>query len=270
MLNAHTCSAADVKQLVGSGAPLIIYQTEVIRDDRINLAAALRWAERLGLNEGIDNHFSYAVDPTGQRFLVNPLGLHWRELTASDLILATADRVIVEGARPVEDTAFFIHSRLHLKHPRARAVLHTHMPYATALTIIEHGRVEMVSQNALQFAGRIAYLDDYEGLALDHSEGDRMAAAMGDKTVLFLGHHGVIVTGSTIHEAWNDLYFLERAAMVQVLAMSTGRPLRAIPDRAVGSLVQAMATNPDAADQPRKHLEALKRILDTEAPTYRQ
>lgn len=143
------------------------------------------------------------------------------------------------------------------------------MPYATALTLLDGGRVEMVSQNALQFARRIAYLDDYEGLALDHTEGDRMAAAMGDKSVLFLGHHGVIVTGPSIHAAWNDLYFLERACMVQVLAMSTGRALRPIPDRVINSLVDAMNTNADAADQPRKHFEALKRLLDREAPDYR-
>jgi ribulose-5-phosphate 4-epimerase/fuculose-1-phosphate aldolase len=221
------------------------------------------------LNEGIDNHFSCAVEPDGKKFLVNPHGYHWREIRASDLVLANDEREILEGNNVVEDTAFFIHSRLHLKHPKARAVLHTHMPYATALTIIEQGRLEMVSQNAVQFAGRIAYLDDYEGLALDHSEGDRMAAAMGEKTVLFLGHHGVIVTGPTIAAAWNDLYFLERAAMVQVLAMSTGKPLRPIPERVVAEFVKAMNSNPDALDQPRKHLEALKRILDREAPDYK-
>jgi len=240
-----------------------------IPQSRIDLAAAPRSAERLGLHEGIDNHFSYAVDSTGNQFLVNPLGVHWRELRASDLVLADADRNILDGKYPVEDTAFFIHSLLHLKHPKARAVLHTHMPYATALTVIENGRLEMISQNALQFYGRIAYLDDYEGLALDNSEGDRMAAAMGDKTVLFLGHHGVIVTGATLHAAWNDLYFLERAAMVQVLAMSTGRKLRPIPDRVATQMVEAFTTNPDAVDQPSKHLEALKRLLDLEAPEYK-
>jgi ribulose-5-phosphate 4-epimerase/fuculose-1-phosphate aldolase len=237
--------------------------------DRIDLAAAFRWAERLGLNEGIDNHFSYAVESDGSRFLINPLGLHWREIRASDLVLVNGSDRTTSGNHPVEDTAFFIHAPLHRRHPQARAVLHTHMPYATALTVIEQGRLEMVSQNAVQFAGRVAYLDDYDGLALDEAEGDRMAAAMGEKTVLFLGHHGVIVTGPTIHAAWNDLYFLERAAMVQVLAMSTGRPFRRIPARVVDRTVAAMNSNPDAVDQPRKHLEALKRLLDREAPDYR-
>jgi len=241
---------------------------ESIRQARIDLAAAFRWAERLGLNEGIDNHFSYAVDDDGRRFLVNPIGLHWRELRARDLVLADADRNVLDGSGAVEDTAFFIHSRLHLRHPRARAVLHTHMPYATALTLIDGGRVEMVSQNALQFAGRIAYLDAYEGLALDPTEGDRMAEAMGERSVLFLGHHGVMVTGPTIHQAFNDLYFRERACQVQVLAMSTGRPLRPIPDRVQRAFVAAITDNPDAADQPRKHLEAVKRILTRESPDF--
>jgi ribulose-5-phosphate 4-epimerase/fuculose-1-phosphate aldolase len=243
--------------------------TDSVRQSRIDLAAALRWAERLGLSEGIDNHFSCAVDADGRRFLVNPLGLHWREVRASDLVLADHERRVLEGGHAVEDTAFFIHSRLHLRHPRARAVLHTHMPYATALTLLEGGRLEMVSQNAVQFAGRVAYLDDYDGLALDPGEGDRMAEAMGAATVLFLGHHGVIVTGASVHEAFNDLYFLERACMVQVLAQATGRPLRRIPDRVVEATVAAMRSNPDASDQPRKHLEALKRLLDREAPDYR-
>jgi ribulose-5-phosphate 4-epimerase/fuculose-1-phosphate aldolase len=245
------------------------FAMDSIRQARIDLAACFRWAERLGLHEGIDNHFSYAVDPDGGRFLVNPIGCHWREIRASDLVLANKDRQILEGTRPVEDTAFFIHSRIHLRRPEARCVLHTHMPYATALCLIEQGRVEMVSQNALQFYDRIAYLDEYEGLALDHSEGDRMAEALGGKSVLFLGHHGVIVTAPTIFQAFNDLYFLERACMAQVLAMSTGRPLRPIPDRVKRQLVDAMANNPDALDQPRKHLEAIKRILDREAPDYK-
>lgn len=96
-----------------------------------------------------------------------------------------------------------------------------------------------------------------------------MAESMGHHTVMFLGHHGVIVTGPSIHAAWNDLYFLERAAMVQVLAMSTGRALRPIPERVITEMVKALNSNPDAVDQPRKHLEALKRILDREAPDYR-
>src|SRR6185312_11318343 len=102
---------------------------------RKELAAALRWAARLGFQEGVDNHFSVAVPDahgvvTGERFLVNPYGLLWSEVTASSLVLCDGSGEIVEGEHGVESTAFFIHAPLHAH--QSRAVLHTHMPYATA------------------------------------------------------------------------------------------------------------------------------------------
>lgn len=233
---------------------------------RIDLAAALRWAARLGLHEGICNHFSVAVSDEGDRFLVNPLGLHWTEIRASDLVLADAEGRVLEGDRQVEDTAFFIHSRIHVANSAARCVLHTHMPYATALTLVEGGRLEMVEQNALRFLDRIAYDDVYGGIALDAREGDRLAAALGNKQVAFLASHGVIVTGATIHEAFDDLYYLERAAKVQVLARSTHLKLRTIPEAAVREAARAMRHDDSYA---RRHFEAIKRILDREEPEYR-
>ena len=143
---------------------------------RVDLACALRWAARMGLNEGVDNHFSAAVpeaDGTirGDKFLINPFGWHWSEITASSLVLCDAEGTVLEGSETVEATAFCIHSRIHVNHPSAAVVLHTHQPYATALTLIEGGRLEMVEQNALMFDDRIAYDDDYEGLALATEEG---------------------------------------------------------------------------------------------------
>lgn len=239
-----------------------------LKQARIDLAAALRYAVRLGLNEGIDNHFSCAVSPEGDQFLVNPHGFHWSELKASDLILADKDRNILDG-KPghfVEDTAFYIHSRLHLNQPRARCVLHTHMPYATALCLVEGGRLEMVEQKAIMFHDRIAYLDDYEGLALDAGEGDRLARSMGDKDIAFLGAHGVIVTAPTIASAFDQLYFLERACQVQVIARSTGLPFRHLPDRVLRETATQMA---QALDSGKLHFEALKRVLDREEGDYK-
>ena len=233
---------------------------------RVDLAAALRWAARLGLNEGICNHFSVAASPAGDRFLVNPLGLHWAEIRASDLVLADADGKVLEGDREVEDTAFFIHSRIHLRNASARAVLHTHMPYATALTLVEGGRLEMVEQNALRFYDRIAYDDSYNGLALDNAEGDRLAAALGNRSIAFLASHGVIVSGPTIHQAFDDLYYLERAAKLQVLARSTRLPLRPIPEEVVRRTASAIGQDGSYA---ARHFEAVKRILDREEPEYR-
>ena len=169
-----------------------------LHEQKIELAVALRWADKLGLSEGICNHFSFAVDDKGETFLVNPQGLHWSEITASDIVLCHHDGEVLEGKHPVEETAFFIHSRLHLQHPNAKAVLHTHMPYATSFTLLQDCRLEMVEQNALRFHDRIAYDDTYGGVALSMEEGDRITAAMQGKDIGFLAHHGVVVCGGDL------------------------------------------------------------------------
>jgi ribulose-5-phosphate 4-epimerase/fuculose-1-phosphate aldolase len=235
--------------------------------ERIELVAALRWAARLGFQEGVDNHFSLAVPDergqvTGQRFLVNPYGRLWSEVTASSLVLCDASGEVLEGEHGVEATAFFIHAPLHER--RARAVLHTHMPYATALTLLEGGRLEPCQQNALLFHGRIAYDDDYGGLALDRGEGERIAAALGSASVLMLGGHGVITVADTVAEAFADLYYLEMAARAQVLAMSTGRPLRRIRDEVVRHTAEQAKT--EVGLVARRYFDAVKRTLLREEP----
>ncbi|HEX5795774.1 MAG TPA: aldolase, partial [Geminicoccaceae bacterium] len=197
------------------------------RVGRVELAAAFRLAVRFGFHEGIDNHFSLALTDDGREFLVNPYGRHFGELRASDLLRVTVEGEVLSGAGEVEASALYIHGRMHAARPDLRCILHTHMPYATALTSIEAGRLLPLSQNALRFTGEIAYDDDYGGLALDASEGDRLALALGDRRILFMANHGVAVVGGDVALAFDDLYYLERACQVQVLAMSTGRPLGA-------------------------------------------
>ena len=231
---------------------------------RIDLAAAFRWAARLGFHEGIDNHFSFALTPLGDRFLVNPWGLHFSEIRASDLLVVNADGSVEGGAPPPEATAFFIHSRLHLAVPQARCVLHTHMPYATALSSLESGRLLPINQNALRFYDQIAYDDEYGGLALDNGEGDRIARSLGNHSIMFMANHGVTVVGRTVAEAWHRLYFLERACQNQVIAMSTGQKLRLVPEERARSTAQQIA----ADDGSEPHFTALKRILDREEPDY--
>ena len=109
---------------------------------RIDLTAALRWAVRLGLNEGICNHFSLQAPGLPDCFLVNPHGLHWSELTPNDLVLVDEDGQVIQGRYNVEATALHIHGRLHVGKPNATCVLHTHMPYATALALTDGGRLE--------------------------------------------------------------------------------------------------------------------------------
>jgi len=233
---------------------------------RVDLAAALRFANRLGYSEGICNHFSVVVPGNPSQFLLNPQGLHWSEVRASDLIVVDTRGNLVEGKYEAEPTAFYIHSRIHLSNPEARCVLHTHMPYATALCCLEGGKLEWANQNALRFYGRTAYDADYNGEALDEAEGDRMAAAFAAKnTVLFLANHGVIVSGVEVALTFDDLYFLERACTHQVLAQSTGLPLRIVPAAICEKVVRQLD---GSSEQARLHFEAVKRILEREDPEY--
>ena len=232
---------------------------------RIDLATALRSAARHGLNEGVCNHFSMTVPGREELFLVNPEGLHWSEITPSDLVMADLAGNVVEGRYPVEATASFIHARLHAGNAQAKVVLHTHMPYATALTSIREGRLEMCTQNAFRYWNRVAYDEAYGGVALSAEEGDRMCRAMGDKNILFLRNHGIIVAGPTVAQAYDDLYYLERAAMVQVLAMQTGRPLHNIDPALAQDTANQIA---DGAQQAFLHFESLKRMLDRVEPGW--
>ncbi len=232
---------------------------------RVDLAAAFRLAVRMDLHEGVCNHFTLLL-PDGKRFLLNAYGHHWSEVTASNLLALDDKGSVLEGEGEAEKTAFCIHSRIHLANPKAACVLHTHMPYATALTLTDPGRLEMVEQNALRFADDIAYDDTYNGLVVDHAEGDRLARVLGTKRVLFLANHGVIVAGPSVAEAYDLLYYLERACRLQVLARATGMPFRKVRPEVVRETCRMIL-----ADTPRyaaAHFNALKRILDREEPDY--
>jgi ribulose-5-phosphate 4-epimerase/fuculose-1-phosphate aldolase len=233
---------------------------------RVDLAACFRMAARLGMAEGICNHFSALVPGCDDLFFVNPYGFSFQEVTASSLLICDFEgRVIVGEGRP-EATAFYIHARLHQRLPRAAAAFHTHMPYATALSMTEGQPLAWAGQSSLKFYARTAVDEDYNGLALDTGEGDRIAAAMGDADILFLKNHGVMVTGPTIAEAWDDLYYLERAAEAQVKAESTGRRLKPIPP-AIAARTQAQMRAGDA-ESARLHLESVKRILARTEPDF--
>ena len=234
------------------------------RAARVDLAAAFRLAVRLDLHEGVCNHFSFMLE--GERFFLNRYGLHWSEVSASNLLALNARGEVLEGEGEFEKTAFYIHSRIHLAHPRAACVLHTHMPYATALTLLDGGRLEMAEQNALRFHDDIAYDDIYNGLVVDEAEGDRLARALGTKRVMFLASHGVIVVGETVADAFDSLYYLERACRLQVLARSMGGKLRSVRPEVVRTAYRMMRQ--DAPKYAQAHFGALKRILDREEPDY--
>lgn len=234
------------------------------RQQRVDLAAAFRCAARFGMHESIANHFSVAVTDNGGEFLLNPWGRHFSEMCAGDLLVVNAEGKIVEGEGQVDRTAACIHGPMHANLPHARCVLHTHMPYATALSCVEGGRLEAIHQNSARFYDQIAYDEDYDGLALDMSEGERLCAAIGNRRVLFMGNHGVTVLGRSVAEAFDDLYYLERACENQVRAMSTGLPLRAMPEE----VARRTAEQWRECWEPEAHFAALKRMLDREEPDY--
>lgn len=238
---------------------------------RTELAAALRWAARYGLNEGVDNHFSVAVGDTSgntaeQQFLINPYGWHWSEVTASSMVLCDASGAVLEGTNTVEDTAFHIHSQIHCNVPGATVVLHTHQPYVTALTLLKNNELKMCEQNALAFHHRIAYDNAYNGLALSAAEGQRIASMMDGRPILMMAGHGVTVTGPNIKEAFNDLYYLERAAMFQVLAKSTGEELLDIPADVIEKT--AAQQQEEMKVVANRHFDSLMRMLAQQEPDY--
>ena len=247
------------------GSVTEITATALERTARIDLAAAFRLAVRLDLHEGVCNHFSVML-ADGQTFLLNRDGLHWSEVSASNLLALDAGGRIIAGEGEYEKTAFWIHSRIHLAHREAACVLHTHMPHATALTLLEDGRLEMIEQNALRFHDDIAYDDSYNGLVVGETEGDRLARVLGEKRVLFLANHGVIVVGPTVAEAFDSLYYLERACRLQVLARMMGGKRRAVRREVVERTYGLMRA--DAPQYASAHFSALKRILDHEEPAY--
>ena len=199
-------------------------------------------------------------------FLVNPYGLAFAEVTASSLLLCDFHGNVVAGEGRPEATAFHIHAALHEAMPRARAAFHTHMPYATALALLEGPPLAFAGQTALRFHGRIAVDEDYNGLALDEREGRRIAQSAGEADIVFLKNHGVMVLGESIAEAWDDLYYLERAAQVQVLAMSTGRPLKIVPEAVAARVAAQEAAG--RAESARLHLESVKRLLTRDEPAF--
>jgi ribulose-5-phosphate 4-epimerase/fuculose-1-phosphate aldolase len=203
------------------------------------------------------------------RFLLAPFGLHWSEVRASDFMVIDFSGKIVRGHGSIEPTALYIHSPVH-RLAKARCVLHTHMPHATALTMLENPRLEMAVQSALGFYDDIAYDSLYNGLAYDHTEGERMAAVLGKRAVLMLSNHGVLVVGATVPQAFERLYFLERAAQAQILALSTGRTVKPVPEATVRSTLEQFSSGAsvDGRDRSDLHFEALKRMLDRRQSDY--
>ena len=177
---------------------------------------------------------------------------------------------MLEGKGDLELSAQCIHAPIH-RSAGARVVLHTHQTWAMALNMLQDNRLLPASQTAAFFHGMIAYDDDYSGVAATLEEGERLAAAMGDKPIVFMKNHGVLVTGETVAQAYRRLYRIERVCRNQVLALSTGRPLQVLSEE-IAELVKKPNPNDSHSRGERESLyfEAMMRVLDRELPGYRE
>jgi len=245
-------------------------EANAVDEARVHLAAAHRMAVLHQLEEGIDNHFTMTVPGRGGQYLILPFGLHWSEARASDMIVFDEQGRLLEGSGTLELSAQCIHAPIH-RTTGARVVLHTHQTWTIALNMLKDNRLLPASQTAAFYHGQIAYDDDYTGVAATLAEGERLAAVMGTKPIVFMKNHGVLVTGDTVAQAYRRLYRIERVCRNQILALGTGRPLEVLADDVVAR-VQAPSADDRHSREERERLffEAMMRVLDRELPGYRE
>jgi len=233
---------------------------------RVDLAAAFRLAVQFGWHESVGNHFSAAVSADGKRFLLNPKWRHFGSLRASDLLLLDADDAATMQRPDAPDpSAWCIHGAIHAAVPHARCVLHVHSPYATALAALADPTLPPIDQNSARFFNRVAIDMHFGGIADNAEEGKRLAGALGGKQVLMMANHGVLVTGRTVAETYDALYYFERACQTLVLAYSTGRPLHVLPDDVAERTARGWE---DYAEAATVHFAEMKRVLDAKDPSY--
>jgi ribulose-5-phosphate 4-epimerase/fuculose-1-phosphate aldolase len=238
---------------------------------RVDLAAAHRLAVMHGLHEGIFNHLTQVVPGKPDRYYQIPFGMHWWEVKASSFMeVGINDGEVKRGDGDVERSCYCIHAPIHKALPQAKAVFHTHMPFASALTRLEDPHIKEIGQTEVGMMDMIAYDDNYAGPAFDPAEGERLAKVLGNKTVLFMANHGVTTVGQSVADAYDRLYYIERAAQVQIYAMWTGERLKQLPEAVIEKTRNEIGgarfySGPTPAE---RHFCALKRILDREEVDY--
>ncbi len=237
--------------------------------DRIDLAAAFRWSARLGMHEGVANHFSYAVDESGSRFLINPFGRHFSRVRASELLLLDAhDETTMDRPGAPDPTAWAIHGAMHRNLPQARCVLHLHPKYATVLASLEVDGLPPIDQNTMRFFDRVALDDGFGGMGLG-DEAERLTTRLGDRRVLLMGNHGVMTVGETVARAFDELYYFERACETYINALQTGKPLRVASDAVAETTARQWQDYMERVGLCDAHLAEIRAILDREEPDYK-
>ncbi len=237
-------------------------------EERVDLACAFRWTARLNMHEAVANHFSLAVDDAGRKFLMNPNQTHFSRIRASDLLLLDADDpATMSGPEAPDPTAWGLHGAIHRNCPHARCVMHVHSIHATVLASLADSTLPPIDQNSAIFFDRHVVDEHYGGLAFE-AEGERCSQLLANPRhkVMVMGNHGVLVIGDSVADAFNRMFYFERAAETYVKALWTGRKLRVLPDAVAEKTASEME---DYSGFSERHLAELRSILDEEEPGYR-
>ncbi|MGA0025295.1 MAG: class II aldolase/adducin family protein [Burkholderiales bacterium] len=237
---------------------------------RVELAAAYRLTAMMGWTDMLGTHISCRVPGSHEQFLINPYGVLFEEMTASDLIKCDIDgRKLTQSPYEVNSAGFTIHSAVHMNCPGADAVMHCHTQYGVAVASQKQGLLPL-NQMALTALSQVRY-HDFEGVAENHDERERLVRDLGDGSMLILRNHGTLTIGSSIGEMFARMYRLERACKFQITAMSGGAELNHLPNEVVNHTIEQgnMIYGPGGRGAGGKLMwAALLRKLDRECPGY--
>jgi ribulose-5-phosphate 4-epimerase/fuculose-1-phosphate aldolase len=239
-----------------------------IQQQREDLTAAFRWFARLNWHEAHANHFSVAVNGSGSKFLMNPGGRHFSNVRASELLLLDADDpTTIDKSNAPDATAWHIHAAVHRNVPHARCVMHLHSPGVLALSSLEDRTMPPMENNTARFFNRYAVDDAFDGMSLSEGEGDRLTKCIGDKSVLLLGNHGVLVVSDSVAQAFDDLYYFERACQTYISVLSTGKSISILSDEVAEKTARQWEEYLGFAES---HLREVREILDRDEPDYKR
>ena len=242
-------------------APAAEWQT------RVDLAACYRLVAHYGWTDQIYNHISARVPGAADHFYINAYGMLYEEITASSLVRIDGEGNVVEDATGlgVNRAGFVIHSAIHTARPDANCVIHTHSRYGMAVSAQKDGLLPL-TQHALKFYNRLAY-HDYEGIAIDMDERQRLAQDLGQRYAMILRNHGLLTLGPTIRQAFEEMYYLERSCEAQIDAMAGGAKLNTPSPEACEKTARLFERpNRDAIS---RDWPALLRLLDRRDDSYK-
>jgi ribulose-5-phosphate 4-epimerase/fuculose-1-phosphate aldolase len=241
---------------------------------RRELAAVYRLIAHFRMTDLIYNHISVRLPGPDHRFLLNPFGLLYEEVTASNLVIVGLDgQLVTDGPWKVNPAGFVIHSAIHEAREDALCVLHTHTKAGCAVAAQEHGLLPL-NQMSLEFYNRVAY-HDYEGIALSNAEKARLVADLGARPVMILRNHGLLTVGKTPGQAFLRMFYLERACEIQVDALAAGAPIVTPPPEVCEHTARQFEGSPSNNDDysndaaPNLAWDAMLRLVERLYPDYK-